>query len=155
MRIMIIDDDPTTFNTLEKSLEKNGHEVIWASSGKKGLEKLKEEHPDVVFLEPQLPDDGLAVLRKIKRHNPSTVVVALTAFATVDAAVKAMASGAFDYVRKPLEPAELQSCVLSILKKVNNSWRPTRGGGGEGMLYLRATPKREEGAIYLRRAQWS
>jgi len=97
-----------------------GLKVAAAASGKEAVKMFAEHKPEVVLLDLKLPDmDGLAVLEKIKQADIKTYVVIITAYATIETAVKAVKLGAFDYLAKPFTPPQIDH-VLSMIRKVNS-----------------------------------
>lgn len=85
-------------------LKAQGYEVKTAGDGKEGMVQIKSFSPDLVFSDLKMPDaDGIEVLQFVRRWNPDLPVIILTAFGTVETAVKAMKIGASDYVTKPVD----------------------------------------------------
>ena len=116
---MIVDDDATVVDGLKTLLKNRGYEAIGAHSGRECLDKLRRERADIVFLDIRMPEmDGIEALKEIKRMSPSTYIVMITAFATVDTAVEAMKKGAFDYVRKPFKLDDIKTSILNILEEI-------------------------------------
>ena len=83
-----------------------------AASGEDALKLVREEHPDIVLLDIQLPGiNGLDVLEKIKEYDEEIIVIMITALGVVETAVKAMRMGAHDYVSKPFNLDERNNFV--------------------------------------------
>ncbi len=102
-KILVIDDEENILTTLKGVLEDEKFIVETAKSGSIGLQKLKKFNPDAVLLDIWMPgDDGVAVLEKIKKLQPSTPVVMMSGHATVETAVKTIKLGAFDFLEKPI-----------------------------------------------------
>ncbi len=117
-KILIIDDIPDTVDIVRKLFKSEGHEVFTASTGEEGVRKATQIKPDVILLDINLPGiDGNMALRKIKRENPDQPVVMLTAYATVDNAIRALKEGASDFVKKPFEMDHLVHIVNRIFEK--------------------------------------
>jgi NtrC-family two-component system response regulator AlgB len=115
--VLVIDDDRNILTTLEVYLKDQGLRVTTAASGRQGLDCLGRETPDLVLLDMRLPDrDGLEVLGEIIAAGIKTPVVMITAYATVETAVRAVKMGAFDYLPKPFVPAQLD-LVLERLRR--------------------------------------
>ncbi|HTZ61798.1 MAG TPA: response regulator [Thermoplasmata archaeon] len=111
MRLLLVDDD-TVFREELSDLLEGSHRVATAPSVAKALELLDAEDFDVVFTDLKMPrQSGLELLREVRRRWPTTLVVLITGFATVETAVAAMKEGAFDYVRKPFQLAQLQATL--------------------------------------------
>ena len=131
-RILIIDDDADMCTLLDRFLTKNGYEVDTAHSAKKGIEKFKAGHFDIVLCDYRLGDkkDGKDVLLEIKEHNPATIVLIITGYSDIKMAVDVIKAGAYDYIIKPLLPEE----VLSILSKaINQPASEQQGTSGNGV----------------------
>ncbi len=108
-RILVADDHDSLRRGLVRALKEAGHEVEEAPNGTAALEKLHEGPFDVVLTDLKMGGgDGLDVLRTAKTLNPSTEVILMTAFGSINTAVEAMKHGAFDYVQKPFEIEEME-----------------------------------------------
>ena len=117
MKALIIDDDRNISKTLRIYLEIKGIEVLSVRSAPEGVQVFRREAPDVVILDMKLPDgDGLDVLKEIIATSPGTPVVMITAYATIETAVRAVKLGAFDYLPKPFVPGQLD-LILEKLKR--------------------------------------
>jgi two-component system NtrC family response regulator len=140
-RILLIDDDDSLRRVTEYNLTSAGFEVVTAASGREGLETFTSEEPDLVVTDVELGDmNGLEVLAAVKKQAPDTPVIVITAYGTIDMAVKAMGEGAFNFITKPfdrdtlriacqkaLEMIELKSRNRVLVEEVN------RLSGVEGM----------------------
>jgi CheY-like chemotaxis protein len=113
-RILFVDDDPFTLETLRKSVQLFGHDAILASSGSQALTLAAERTPDLIIADMRLPDlGGLALIDQLKQ-NPDTAgipVVILSAGPELDAAEQAQAAGASDYLLKPVRLQTLQQVI--------------------------------------------
>ncbi|MGH9331524.1 MAG: sigma-54-dependent transcriptional regulator, partial [Vicinamibacterales bacterium] len=108
-RILVADDHDSLRRGIARALTEAGHEVDEAPNGNVAIEKLHEGHFDVVLSDLKMGgSDGLDVLRTAKTLHPSTGVILMTAFGSVQTAVEAMKNGAFDYVQKPFEIEEME-----------------------------------------------
>lgn len=106
--VLLVDDEPDFVQMLSLRLSDEGHRVRTALSGQEGLAALKEEEPDVVILDIKMPGlDGIDVLKIIRSTHPLVEVILLTGHGAVDTAVEGLKSGAFDYLLKPADHAEL------------------------------------------------
>lgn len=117
--ILIIDDEVELCQSLSEMLkeEEDGYKVSVANSGKKGLEKIKEEVPDLVLLDIIMPGiNGVETLEKIRAIDKDILVIMLTAYQTVETAVKAMKLGAYDYISKPFNYEELKIIIKRALR---------------------------------------
>jgi len=121
-RVLIVDDAPDTLDIIQKLLRYEGYDVITAPTGEDGLKRVEEEEPDIVLMDINLPGiDGTEALRRIRRINPFQCVVMLTAFATVDNAIRALKEGATDFIKKPFENEHLVHIVNQCLEKYRTS----------------------------------
>jgi len=112
-KILIIEDDISLRNILEKFLHKNKFEVITTDKGKAGLEIVTSQNIDFVLLDLRLPDsNGIDILQAIKKVHTHIPVIIMTFYDDVRSAVSAIKSGARDYLTKPINPEEL----LGLLK---------------------------------------
>lgn len=119
-KALIIDDDRNILTTLEMYLEDKKFAVVTAASGEEGIKTVRKEIPDIVLLDMKLPDrNGLDVLKEIVASGIKTQVLIITAYATIETAVKAVKMGAFDYLPKPFVPGQLD-LVLERLKRFHN-----------------------------------
>lgn len=115
-RILIVDDDAAYARALQRSLERNGHEVATARSAAEAREAFEGAAPEVVILDYQLPDaNGLNLLTELRPRGPGAVFLLNTAYPDLDVAVEAMRRGAFDFVAKD---AELRECLLRVERGV-------------------------------------
>ncbi len=116
--ILLVEDDLTFSRILEGFLSKHGHRVTVNNKGKDGLRTLQSRGFDLVILDYRLPDiTGMDILFEIKKENTTMPVVIMTSFNDIRTAVKAIKSGAFEYITKPVNPEELLMIVQQALKK--------------------------------------
>jgi two-component system nitrogen regulation response regulator NtrX len=124
-RILVIDDEQPILQIMEEILKDEKYRVFTAADGVEGLELLKTEPVDLVFLDVWMPRmGGLEVLEHIKKDFPETAVIIISGHANVDMAVKAIKLGAFDFIEKPLDIDRLLTLArnalqLATLKKEN------------------------------------
>ena len=115
--ILVVEDDPSLRRIMQLRMDHNGFKVHCADSGEAGLAALDREPFDLVLTDLMLPGlSGIDVLKHIKTQFPSTTVIVLTAFGTVETAVEAMKAGAFDYLTKPVDNEELLLAVNRALE---------------------------------------
>jgi len=109
-RILIIDDEAHMRRIVSANLAREGFEITDAESVAEGRKRILAEDFDAVFVDQFLPDGrGLEIVASAREADPTLSVVMLTAMATVELAVQAMRSGAFDFLAKPFEPEVLLS----------------------------------------------
>ena len=117
IKILVIDDEPLMRITIQDALVGEGYEVVAAETGEKGSDLLRQNHTDIVITDLRLPDmDGIQILREVKSSHPSTQVILITAYGSVDSAVTAMKEGATDYLTKPFAMDELLLIVKRLLR---------------------------------------
>ena len=114
--ILVVDDEELIRWSLKERLHAEGYTVFEAESGQAALEKLPEGI-DLVLLDYRLPDtDGVTLLRKIKEFDQDVLVILLTAYASVDAAVEAMKQGAYHFAHKPFNLDEVAATIDRALE---------------------------------------
>ncbi|MBI5376487.1 MAG: sigma-54-dependent Fis family transcriptional regulator [Candidatus Schekmanbacteria bacterium] len=117
IKILLIDDDDSLRRVIEHNLCEEGYKVISASGGSAGIKILMESEFDIVITDLKMPDiDGMEVLGTVKSHNKDIPVIMITAFGTIEQAVAALKSGAFDYLTKPFNRDELKITVKKALE---------------------------------------
>jgi DNA-binding NtrC family response regulator len=101
--ILVVEDQESALESLVELLREEGFEVHAAADGRAGIELVDQYDLDVVLTDLAMPHaDGVAVLRHIREISPQTLVILMTAHATVDTAIEAIRLGAQDYLLKPL-----------------------------------------------------
>ncbi len=116
-RILIVDDEPNIRQGLAEALDDQGYEIQQAPSGETALELLRLTPFDLVLVDLVMEEmDGIEVLREVNRHWPQTEVVIITAYGTIETAVKALKEGAYDYLTKPINVKRFRSYVHNILR---------------------------------------
>ena len=118
--ILLVEDKESMAQMIMTAVRSEGYEVVWASNGKEGMTKLKERRFDLVVSDLKLPFySGLEILSKVKETQPMVPVILMTAFGSIETAVKAVKEGAFDFITKPFEPDHL---LLLIKKAARPPW---------------------------------
>jgi DNA-binding NtrC family response regulator len=116
--ILIVDDELSVRDSLLHWFRKDGHLVSTAANATLALQALEQGRFDIVLLDIRMPGmDGMELQSRIFAIDPKIVVIMMTAFASVDTAVRALKQGAFDYVTKPIDPDELSHLVMRALKE--------------------------------------
>ena len=114
MKILVIDDDQGLRRSLSLILDEGGHGVVVAANGADGLAVAKNENPDLILCDVRMPQmDGLEFLERYRQEEGGALVIMMTAYGSVDLAVKAMVAGAYDYIPKPFGADEV---LLTIRK---------------------------------------
>jgi len=116
--LLVADDDPAVRESLERTLKREGYRVVVASDGQAGLEQLKAGGVDLVLADLKMPGlSGLELLKATKTVAPDVDVIMLTAFGTVEEAVQAMKDGAYDFLTKPFQRAQLIRLIRKALER--------------------------------------
>ena len=128
--ILVVEDQKNMRESLVIAFKRAGYHVDSVENGEKAVKLQKDHFYDLVMVDLKMEDmDGLEVLSHVKDINPSTEVVVMTAFGTIDSAIQAMRKGAYDYVTKPFQLSEILSVTeralekKRLLDKVNNLQR--------------------------------
>lgn len=121
-KVLVVDDEQSVATTVRAILQLDGNEVTTVTTGKEALELLREREFDVVLTDLRLDDlDGIEVLRETHKLWPDTVAIMLTGHASLESAVAALRSGAYDYLIKPTDVNELRATIGRALE-----WRRLR-----------------------------
>jgi DNA-binding NtrC family response regulator len=117
-RILVVDDEPSIRLIVEDTLTLDGHQVTAVENGEAALALVANQSFDLALLDLVLPGmSGMEVLAALRQQSPDTVVILLTAHASLDTAVKALREGAHDYLFKPCKTVELRESVRQGLLK--------------------------------------
>ena len=113
-RVLVIDDEKDVAYSFQRVLAEEPVEVIGATSGDEGFKLLKKYPMDLILLDVRIgAENGLEILRQIRKEHPRQLVIVMTAHGTAQTAIEAMKHGAFDYVLKPFDVPEL----LAVLRR--------------------------------------
>ena len=116
-KILVVDDEEYMLKLFRKILVKEGHEVLSADSGVEAVALVKEEAFDLMISDLVMPDfDGMDLLKEIKTRYPDMPFIVITAYGTVESAVEAMKTGAFDYLTKPFRKDDILLVVGKALQ---------------------------------------
>ncbi len=111
-KILIVDDEPNIRLFLKDILSQDGYEIDTAESGEVAVEHIEAQHFDLALVDLKLPGiDGIDVLKTARQKSVETVIIVLTAHASLESAIEALRQGAHDYLFKPCKPAELRNSV--------------------------------------------
>ncbi|HTP41177.1 MAG TPA: sigma-54 dependent transcriptional regulator, partial [Nitrospiria bacterium] len=117
-KILIAEDKESMAKMLMQALEAVEHEPVWAKDGREAIQQLRDNRFDLVVTDLKLPyKDGLAVLEAAKEFSPRTPVILMTAYGTIETAVKAVKEGAYDFLTKPFDPDHLLLLIDKALEK--------------------------------------
>jgi DNA-binding NtrC family response regulator len=116
--ILVVDDEEIMREILETLLTREGYDVRLAASGAEGLELARALPFDAAIVDIMMPGlDGIATLDELKRIDEDLAVVIITAYASVESAISAMKSGAFDYITKPFKNDEVLVVVRNAIER--------------------------------------
>ena len=119
-KILVVDDDIDTLRLVGLMLERQGYQIIAASTGQQALSLARIEKPDLILLDLMMPDiDGITVARRL-RSGPETkdiLIIMFTAKGQTDDKLEGFGAGADDYLTKPTQPRELIAHVKAVLKR--------------------------------------
>jgi len=118
MRVLLVEDDPTTQQSIKMMLESTGMIVDTTDLGEDGLEIGKLYEYDIILLDIMLPDmDGFEVLRRLRDSRIDTPVLILSGLGEAENKVKGLSTGADDYLTKPFDKAELMARIQAIIRR--------------------------------------
>lgn len=118
--ILIVDDEESVRDSLYNWFVEDGFRVECAENARRALTMLESDQFDIILADIKMPGmDGLEMLRRIKAIGSESIVIVMTAFATVDTAVKALKDGAYDYVTKPFDPDDLTHLIRNATKQIS------------------------------------
>ena len=116
-RILIVDNDTVTCELLCEVFAREGFEADSRQGGEAALALMTDRRPDVLLSDIRMKTrlDGLSLLERVRREHPATPVVLMTAFGSIETAIRAVKEGAFDYISKPFDIDELVATVRRAL----------------------------------------
>src|SRR5512138_2616022 len=107
--VLVVDDDKLVNEFLTETLTRAGYTCASVMSGEEAIYRFKAQTYDIVLTDLKMKEmDGLALLHQIKTLSPETTVIMMTAYGTVETAVKAIKLGAYDFLLKPVSPEALE-----------------------------------------------
>lgn len=117
-RVLVVDDESVILDILQDFLQFEGFNVTTAGDGEHAVKALNDQIFDVVLTDLKMPGmGGLELLRRVAEQGQDTVTIMMTGFGTVETAIEAMKSGAFDYILKPFKPEEVVRVLQRALEK--------------------------------------
>ena len=130
--ILITDDDEVSCQLFAETLESEGYQVNQATSGDAALSRLREETYDLLIIDVRMPEtSGLEVTRIAHEKYPALPIIVMTAFGSIETAVEAIHEGAFDFISKPMNLAELKKTVSRALSQRALQRRAETNNGGD------------------------
>jgi len=118
VRVLVVDDDEITCNLLEEVLAKEGFAVDRALNGREAIDKGERAPYDVVLTDIRMiGTDGMEVLRAYRQKSPDTIIIMMTAFGSIETAIRAIKEGAYDYVSKPFKLEEIKLTIHRALEQ--------------------------------------
>ena len=118
LHVLVVDDDEITCNLLEEVLSKEGYAVHKALDGREAIERGEKQTYDVVLSDIKMIDvDGMEVLRAYRQRSPETIIIMMTAFGSIETAIRAIKEGAYDYVSKPFKLDEIKLTLQRALEQ--------------------------------------
>lgn len=118
-RILVVDDEINVIRLLQKFLASKNYAVCTAVDGRTAVEKVRELKPQIVLLDILMPGmNGMDTLKEIKKFEPDTVVIMVTAVSDEELAKSSLEMGAFDYITKPINLDYLETCLLVKMQQL-------------------------------------
>lgn len=119
-KILIVDDERNIRTTLKMCLSGEGYDIETAVNGEDGLEKAEKNKYDLIFLDIKMPGmNGMEVLEELRKRGNKTNIVIMTAYGTIEDAVKAMKLHAVDFIPKPFTPDEIREKAKKVFEREN------------------------------------
>lgn len=123
-QILVVDDEPRMVQFVKMNLDLEGYITIEANDGFMALEKVRDNNPDLVLLDVEMPGmDGFATLKRLREISDAAVIM-LTVRSDEEDRIKGLDLGADDYVTKPFSPRELSSRIRAVLRRFEPPSRP-------------------------------
>jgi DNA-binding NtrC family response regulator len=117
-QILILDDEPIVCKRLHPALEKAGYDVETYINSSEAMERVKVKEFDIVITDLKMEGvDGMTFLTTVKERSPTTEVIVITGFATMETAKESYQKGVFDFVAKPFKLGEIQDVVKRAEEK--------------------------------------
>jgi two-component system response regulator MprA len=122
MRVLVVDDEPSVRDALERALRLEGYEVELAADGSEALYRLRTTAPDAMVLDVLMPGvDGIEVCRRVRAEGDATPILVVTARDAVNDRVRGLDAGADDYLVKPFALEELFARLRALLRRTNGA----------------------------------
>ena len=138
-KILLVDDDKSLLRVTQYQLEQEGYEILTAEDGKKGWQLFSEYAPNLVLTDINMPQiDGIALIKKIRERDESVPIIVITAYGSIDNAIKVIQSGASDYLTKPFN---IESLKFTIEKNLSVSALTQENQALKNELFARYNPE--------------
>jgi|UniRef100_A0A7C3Z252 DNA-binding NtrC family response regulator len=122
LKVMVLDDEPIVCKRLQPALEKLGFEVDTFTQSLEALHHIKENKYDIIITDLKMKGiDGMAFLQEAKKQHPTTEVIVITGFATLETAKESFQKGVFDFIAKPFKLSEIQEVVTKAAAKIQGA----------------------------------
>lgn len=119
-KVLVVDDEKGMRDLLYKVLSKEGYEVFLAEDGEEGLEFVKNQAPDVIIADLDMPVmNGIEMIKHVKAFDPNVLIIIITAYASIESAIEALKIGAFNYIIKPFKTEEIRIALSKAMEHVN------------------------------------
>ena len=123
VNVLIVDDDAAVRAILQEVLLHEGYGVSLAEDGNAAIQVAKESVVHIVITDLQLPDiDGMEIIDRLAKQDAKIIPIMMTGFGTIETAVRAMKSGAFEFITKPFDP----ETVAVVVRKAPAFYRPRK-----------------------------
>ena len=154
-KLLIVEDEKNTREGIGRALKFDYH-VELAENAERGLEILKDSRFDLILTDVKMPGmDGVTFVSEAKKLDPEVICVVMTAYGTVETAVDAMKSGAYDFLIKPVKLDQVEAVLKNAIegknrrKEVNKKEQPTKAKAKESKTKVFGNSKRIKGIIEL------
>ncbi len=118
VEVLIVEDKSSFGETLKANLEESGFTVRWIKRGREAISLFKKEKIDIALIDLKLPDiDGVDLLQELKKYDTDTIFLIMTAYGTIEKAVRAMKLGAYDFITKPFDVEQLIVLLNRIIEE--------------------------------------
>ncbi|MBI5251416.1 MAG: sigma-54-dependent Fis family transcriptional regulator [Desulfomonile tiedjei] len=150
VRLLVVDDEPSMREFLEILLSQEGYQVSTAATGEEGFKIYRSQEHDLILTDVKMPGmSGLDLIREIHSLDPSVPIIAVTAYASADDAIRAVREGAYDYLSKPFQVEDLRIIIrnaleTSRLRKENQELKRSIQGRGSFANIVGKSPQMQE-----------
>ncbi|MFZ5468307.1 MAG: sigma-54-dependent transcriptional regulator [Myxococcota bacterium] len=144
-KVLVVDDETNLRKVLATMLRRTGYEVTAAADGEQGLAELEKNGADIVVTDLVMPKvGGMELLRSVNASHPDVPVIIITAHGTVDSAVEAIKLGAFDYITKPFDQAEIQAVIAKAARTHETAQKWVKADGKARAAIIGGSPQMQE-----------